>query len=424
MINVITNERTLRVFSVSDLSFSLKRTLEETFSHVRVKGELSGVKAHSSGHLYFSIKDEAAVLDAICWKGVVGTLPLKPQDGMEVILTGRITTYPGRSKYQITVSSLEASGEGTLLKLLEERKKKLAKEGIFDPQRKKKLPFLPNKIGVITSPTGAVIKDILHRLVDRMPTHVLLWPVAVQGQTAHEEITKAILGFNALPESKKPDVLIVARGGGSLEDLWAFNEEDVVRATAASSIPIISAVGHETDTTLIDYASDYRAPTPTAAAEKSVPVRADLLMILLNSTKRMVHGSQRCLNERALKLESLSRGIPSLAKLAEDYTQRVDDWADRLKGAYRTVVKQRDVQVSNIGKLLTSYSYQGVLKRGFTLVKNAKGQLVTHKAQAPSGSSIQIMFQDGTVKAVVDGKAVKPKKTKTSPPSSQPTFWD
>ncbi|HEY5597611.1 MAG TPA: exodeoxyribonuclease VII large subunit, partial [Kiloniellales bacterium] len=254
------------VFSVSEISQAIKRTLEGSFEWVRVRGEISGFKRAASGHMYFSLKDENAVIDAVCWRGSAGRLGLAPEDGMEVIAGGRITSYPGRSKYQIIVERLELAGEGALLKLLETRKRALAAEGLFDAARKRPLPYLPEVIGVVTSPTGAVIRDILHRLADRFPRHVLVWPVLVQGEGAAEQVAAAIRGFNALPAGgpvPRPDLLIVARGGGSLEDLWAFNEEIVVRAAAESAIPLISAVGHETDTTLIDFAADRRAPTPT-----------------------------------------------------------------------------------------------------------------------------------------------------------------
>ena len=283
-------------FSVSEISQAVKRTLEGTFERVRVRGEISGFKRAASGHLYMAMKDDAAVLDAVCWRGTAGRLSIQPEDGMEVIATGRLTSYPGRSKYQIVIDSLELAGEGALLKLLEDRRRKLAAEGLFDEGRKQALPFLPQVIGVVTSPTGAVIRDILHRLADRFPRHVLVWPVLVQGEGAAEQVAAAIRGFNALPPAGKvprPDLLIVARGGGSLEDLWAFNEEVVVRAAAESQIPLISAVGHETDTTLIDYAADRRAPTPTAAAEIAVPVRRELLIQTGELERRLLAAAGR-----------------------------------------------------------------------------------------------------------------------------------
>ncbi len=274
-------------FTVSELSAALKRTVEDSYGHVRVRGEISGFRGpHASGHCYFALKDDSAKIEAVIWKGVNGRMRFKPQEGLEVIATGKLTTYPGSSKYQIVIEALEPAGVGALMALLEERKKKLAAEGLFDEARKKALPWLPEVIGVITSPTGAVIRDILHRLEDRFPRRVLVWPVRVQGEDSAEQVSAAINGFNALPEGGKiprPDLLIVARGGGSLEDLWAFNEEIVVRAAAASKIPLISAVGHETDVTLIDFAADRRAPTPTAAAEMAVPVRAELFVEVAES---------------------------------------------------------------------------------------------------------------------------------------------
>ena len=299
-------------FSVSELSRALKRTVEDSYPYVRVRGELSGFKRAASGHLYMTLKDENAVLDAVCWRGTAGRLSIAPEDGLEVICTGKLTTYPGRSKYQIVVEQMEMAGEGALLKLLEDRRKKLAAEGLFDDARKRALPFLPDVIGVVTSPTGAVIRDILHRLSDRFPRHVLLWPVLVQGDGAADQVTAAIEGFNGIAAGgpmPRPDLIIVARGGGSLEDLWAFNEENVVRAAAASDIPLISAVGHETDTTLIDFASDRRAPTPTAAAEMAVPVRAELQAAVLDNERRMVAAMHRMVDDRRLRVDGLARGV-------------------------------------------------------------------------------------------------------------------
>src|SRR5215510_9093167 len=293
-------------FTVSEISQAVKRTLESNFERVRVRGEVSKPNYHGSGHLYFSLKDENAVIDACAWRATVGRLKLRLEHGMEVIVTGRVSSYPGSSKYQIVIDSVELAGEGALLKMLEDRRKRLAAEGLFDTARKKPLPVLPEVIGVITSPTGAVIRDILHRLADRFPRRVILWPVKVQGDDAAAQVVTAIRGFNALPAGgrvPRPDVLIVARGGGSLEDLMPFNDEEVVRAAAASAIPLISAVGHETDTTLIDFAADRRAPTPTAAAEMAVPVRAQLLEELLDHGRRLVR---------------------SLTRLAEEMTQRLD----------------------------------------------------------------------------------------------------
>src|SRR5436189_6049466 len=305
-------------YTVSELSLALKRSVEENFSHVRVRGEISGFKRHGSGHYYLVLKDADAALDAVCWRQTAIRLPIKPEDGMEVVCTGRLTTYPGRSKYQLVIDSIALAGIGALLKILEDRRQRLAAEGLFAAERKKKLPFLPQVIGIVTSPSGAVIRDILHRLADRFPRRVLVWPVAVQGEGAAAQIAAAIHGFNRLPQDgpvPRPDLLIVARGGGSLEDLMAFNEEIVVRAAATSAIPLISAVGHETDTTLIDHASDRRAPTPTAAAEMAVPVRLDLVADLAGKTARLSGGLARLFSERRLPLAGLSRGLPDPQEL-------------------------------------------------------------------------------------------------------------
>src|SRR5689334_5465389 len=314
--------------SVSELSGALKRTIENAFGQVRVRGEISGFKRHASGHCYFTLKDENACIDAVIWRTSAGALAFRPEDGAEVIATGRLTTYPGRSKYQIVVDRMELAGEGALLALLERRRKVLAAEGLFDASRKRKLPFLPRVIGVVTSPTGAVIRDILHRLEDRCPTQVILWPVPVQGEGAAQRIAAAIRGFPAL--EPRPDLLIVARGGGSIEDLWPFNEEEVVRAAAESPIPLISAVGHETDTTLIDHASDRRAPTPTAAAEMAVPVRSELLAEL----GELGHRAQHCLTRRTDRArERFDLTVcrwPEPRSIVQPISQRLDDAAERL----------------------------------------------------------------------------------------------
>lgn len=343
--------------SVSELSRALKRTVEDAYSYVRVRGEISGFKRAASGHMYMALKDQDAVLDGVCWRGSAGRLMVRPEDGLEIIATGRLTTYPGRSKYQIVIEQMELAGEGALLKLLEERRKRLAEEGLFDPDRKKPIPFLPEVIGVVTSPTGAVIRDILHRLADRFPRHVLLWPVLVQGDGAADQVTAAIKGFNAIAPGgpvPRPDVLIVARGGGSLEDLWSFNEENVVRAAAESDIPLISAVGHETDTTLIDHASDKRAPTPTAAAEMAVPVRAELMADLSGFTQRMIHAANRGLENRGRYLEGLARGLPQPKRLLETQEQRLDDLTERLSRAADTALGRRGEQLIALGARLRS----------------------------------------------------------------------
>jgi len=325
-------------FSVSDLAFSVKRTVEETYGRVRVRGELSRVSIPKSGHMYSSLKDEKAVIDAVCWKGVLGKLSIRPEEGIEVICTGKMTTYPGSSKYQLVIESMELAGEGALLKMLEDRKKKLAAEGLFAAERKQQLPFLPTRIGVVTSPTGAVIRDILHRLADRFPRHVLVWPVKVQGQGAAEEITEAINGFNALPDHQKPDILIVARGGGSLEDLMPFNEENVVRAVAASTIPVISAVGHETDTTLIDYVSDVRAPTPTGAAEMAVPVRMNLLAQITDNEQRLISGMSRMFKSYNQQIDTMTSKLGDPTRLLELKIQAADRASEKLNHSLQSLI--------------------------------------------------------------------------------------
>jgi len=315
-------------WTVSELSSALRRTVEDAYGYVRVRGEISGFKGQQpSGHAYFALKDEGARLDAVIWKSTFGRMRVKPEEGLEVIVTGRLTTYPGRSSYQIVIDRLEPAGIGALMKLLEERKKKLAAEGLFDEARKQLLPWLPEVIGVVTSPTGAVIRDILHRLQDRFPRRVLVWPVKVQGEGSAEQVAAAIRGFNALPEGGKtprPDLLIVARGGGSLEDLWSFNEEIVVRAAAESMIPLISAVGHETDITLIDFAADKRAPTPTAAAEMAVPVRSELLVEVAGLARRTMICWQRGQESRRNELRAAARALPGLSELLAIPRQRLD----------------------------------------------------------------------------------------------------
>ena len=436
------------VFSVGEISQAVKRSLESQFDHVRVRGEVSGFKRAASGHLYMSLKDENAVLDAVCWRGTAGRLGLKPEDGMEVIATGRITSYPGRSKYQIVIESLELAGEGALLKLLEDRKRKLAAEGLFDAERKRPLPYLPEVIGVVTSPTGAVIRDILHRLADRFPRHVLVWPVLVQGEGAAQQVAAAIEGFNALEaegEVPRPDLLIVARGGGSLEDLWAFNEEVVVRAAAASQIPLISAVGHETDTTLIDHASDRRAPTPTAAAEMAVPVKAEILAQVLDHERRLVAAAARSLEERRLQVEGLGRGLPDPRRILEEMTQRLDERGERLGLALEALLRARRSAVAELAarlphprqqlrlaqagfaplserlarlgprllepaaqelaalsRILESTSYQKVLQRGFAVVRGPEGVL-TRAAQVSPDLPLEIEFADDRIAARAAG---------------------
>jgi len=323
-------------FTVSEISNAVKRTIEGTFDHVRIRGEVGRVVHARSGHLYFDIKDDRSVLGCTAWKGQVAKLTVMPEEGMEIIATGRLTTFPGQSKYQMNVQDVAVAGEGALMAMLEKRKKKLAAEGIFDPERKQDIPFLPEVIGVVTSPTGAVIRDILHRLRDRFPRKVLIWPVAVQGERCAPEVTRAIDGFNAFTPGgalPRPDLIIVARGGGSIEDLWGFNEEIVACAAAGSDIPLISAVGHETDTTLIDFASDHRAPTPTAAAERAVPVRAELLARLEESEGRRISTMRAALNYRGEKLRDISRALPRREALLAHSQQRLDLASARLPNA-------------------------------------------------------------------------------------------
>ena len=324
-------------WTVSELSAALRRTVEDAYGYVRVRGEISGYRGpHSSGHAYFSLKDESARIDAVIWKNTFGRMRIRPEDGLEVIATGRLTTFPGRSTYQIVIDSLEPAGIGALMVLLEQRKRKLAAEGLFDEKRKQLLPYLPDIIGVVTSPTGAVIRDILHRLAERFPRRVLVWPVRVQGDGAAEEVAAAIRGFNELPEHgalPRPGLIIVARGGGSIEDLWAFNEEIVVRAAAASFIPLISAVGHETDTTLIDFAADRRAPTPTAAAEMAVPVKAELVGRIDSMARRLIACWSRGQEGRRTELRAAVRALPTADTLLALPRQRLDGVTDRLPRA-------------------------------------------------------------------------------------------
>ncbi len=440
-------------FSVSELSFALKRTVEETFGHVRVRGEITGFRGvHSSGHSYFALKDEGARLEAVIWKGVYGKLRFKPAEGLEVIATGKLTTYPGNSKYQIVIEQLEPAGVGALMALLEERKKKLAAEGLFAAERKRPLPHLPDVIGVVTSPTGAVIRDILHRLADRFPRHVLVWPVRVQGETAAAEVANAIAGFNKLQPGGKiprPDLLIVARGGGSIEDLWSFNEEVVVRAAAASAIPLIAAVGHETDVTLIDYAADRRAPTPTAAAEMAVPVRADCLAAVLDLARRLIRAEARLVEGARVGLAGTARGLPRLQDLIALPRQRFDHVGEGLTRALARAAEVKRARLSRVeaglstrlirfrvadgkarlgqlgarvgmaekrhladlarrleatGRLLDSYSYKGTLERGFAVVRAADGKPVRASAGHKKGEALDIEFaHDDRLGVVVDG---------------------
>ncbi len=397
-------------WTVSELSAALKRTVEDAYGYVRVRGEVSGFRGPApSGHCYFRLKDDRAVLEAVIWKGVFGRMRVKPEEGLDVVASGKLTTFAGSSKYQIVIDTLEPAGVGALMKLLEERKKKLAAEGLFDEARKQLLPFLPEVIGVVTSPTGAVIRDILHRLQDRFPRRVLVWPVRVQGETSAAEVAAAIEGFNALPERgpiPRPDLIIVARGGGSLEDLWSFNEEIVVRAAAASMLPLISAVGHETDITLIDFASDKRAPTPTAAAELAVPVRADLLTQLAGLEARKRSSWQRSVEQRRKELGLLSRALPKDILAAP--RQQLDSLAERLPRALRANAQIHQTQYSRVAgrlapQLLSNQverrreRYEGLNRRLQTsLVANAQA----HRARIARYRDRVTAFGDRARRAV------------------------
>lgn len=370
--------------TVSELSSALKRTIETAYDHVRVRGELGRVTIARSGHMYADLKDDKAVLNTIMWKGQVSRLPFRPEEGLEVIATGRMSTYPGRSNYQLIADDLRPAGVGALMALLEERKKKLAAEGLFDQQHKKPLPFLPSTVGVVTSPTGAVIRDILHRIRDRFPVRVILWPALVQGDTAAPQITAAIRGFNAMTGADRPDVLIVGRGGGSIEDLWPFNEEDVVRAAFESEIPLISAVGHETDTTLIDYVSDARAPTPTGAAEIAVPVRSDLQLQIGDQEQRLKRALVRYIKRGHDRIEA-SR-LPPPNRLLESKRQRFDTIGDRLPVAVRTLVERRRAKLETASAGLISPK-QIVLSKAATL-ENLSNRLGSGLAKAAAKKRI------------------------------------
>src|SRR5215203_2763827 len=360
-------------WTVSELAGALKRTLEDSFGHVRLRGEISSFRGrHSSGHCYFCLKDENARVEAVIWKSAFNRLKFKPEEGLEVIATGRITTFPGKSTYQIVVENLEPAGVGALMALLEERKRKLAAEGLFEAGRKRRLPFLPATIGVVTSPTGSVIRDILHRLSDRFPRRVLVWPVRVQGETCAAEVAAAIRGFNALPVGgpvPRPDVLIVARGGGSLEDLWGFNEEIVVRAAAESAIPLVSAIGHETDTTLIDHAADRRAPTPTGAAEMVVPVRADLLRNVSELGGRQRACMLKGLEHRRTALRSAARALPGPDALLGPQRQRLDLATARLKPALARLARLDETKLAALAQGLARHSPVALLREAAARLK-------------------------------------------------------
>ena len=424
--------------TVSELSGALKRTVENAFGQVRVRGEISGFKRHSSGHCYFSLKDDSACIDAVIWRTSASLLAFKPEDGAEVIATGKLTTYPGRSKYQVVIDRLELAGEGALMALLERRRKALAAEGLFDSERKRALPFLPQVIGVVTSPTGAVIRDILHRLEDRCPTRVIVWPVPVQGEGASAKIAAAIRGFGGVGGAgpvPRPDLLIVARGGGSIEDLWAFNEEEVVRAAAESPIPLISAVGHETDTTLIDHAADIRAPTPTAAAEIAVPVRAELFALLRELGTR----SANCLSNRAdrarERLELTACRWPRAEALLAPLNQSVDELGGRLPRALaaragharadlnavaprlrRELLSNRiersAERLQSLWKMAELAHPERPLERGFARVTARSGKTISRASDALAEALLTLRFRDGEVEAVAQGSEARPAPAK------------
>ncbi len=365
--------------TVSELANALKRTVEDRFGLVRVRGEISNYRGpHASGHVYFCLKDQNARLDAVIWKGTFLRLKAKPEEGLEVVVTGKITTFPGKSSYQIVIEALEPAGVGALMALLDERRKRLMAEGLFAAERKRPLPFVPRVIGVVTSPTGAVIRDILHRLSDRFPRRVLVWPVRVQGETCAAEVAAAIAGFNALPLNgpiPRPDVLIVARGGGSLEDLWGFNEEIVVRAAAASLIPLIAAIGHETDVTLIDHAADLRAPTPTGAAEKAVPVRAELIEQTATLARRLFGAERRLLDHEKTHLLGLARVLPGPEQVLADPRQRLDRAGERLRAGLRRGADARRLRLSHAAQVLARHSPQAELARAAERLKGLSARL-------------------------------------------------
>jgi len=372
-------------WTVSELSAAVKRSIEDAYGFVRVRGEISGFRgAHSSGHCYFSLKDENAKIEAVIWKGAFARMRIKPEEGLEVIVSGRLTTYPGQSKYQIVVETLEPAGLGALMALLDERKKKLTAEGLFDAARKQLLPFLPEVIGVVTSPTGAVIRDILHRLEDRFPRHVLVWPVKVQGEGSAEQVAAAIRGFNALPPGgriPRPDLLIVARGGGSLEDLWSFNEEIVVRAVASSTIPLISAVGHETDITLIDFVADKRAPTPTAAAEMAVPVRSELFVEVEGLARRAMICWQRGQESRRNELRAAARALPGLSELLAIPRQRLDHLGSALPRGLKANTHAHFRRFASSRARLTVGVLRGQVAHARQRL-TASGERITHSARS------------------------------------------
>ncbi len=452
-----------QAYSVSELAFALKRTIEDAYGFVRLRGEISKVTRHASGHIYLTLKDERASIDGVVWKGSVRGLGVPPQTGLEVVVTGRITTYPARSSYQMVIETMAPAGVGALLAQLEKLKAKLQAEGLFEPERKRHLPAMPGVIGVITSQTGAVIRDILHRIADRWPAHVIVWPVVVQGADAAAQVAAAIRGFNGVGDGHRlprPDLLIVARGGGSVEDLWPFNDEALARAVAAGAIPLISAVGHETDTTLIDFVSDRRAPTPTAAAEMATPVLAELKAVVLGFEQRMARCTHHALEVRRTRLSAAARGLPKPQDVIGLASQRFDIAAGRLGAALErnAAAHERDLvrissrlspglldrprvlktaRVAELGvrlkaaadrrlvqlterldrtdQLRRSFDPDGPLVRGFARVHRADGALVRSAAALTAGEGVRLVFADGGRGAVVDGTAAPPAKRAPKP---------
>ena len=434
--------------TVTELAQRLKATVESQFDFVRIRAEISRPTRAASGHLYFTLKDDRNTLDGVCWKTVAGSLAVQPEEGLEVVVTGKLTIYGGRSKYQIVVQTMEMAGEGAMLRQLEERRRRLAAEGLFDAERKQPIPPMPSVIGVVTSPTGAVIRDILHRLTDRFGVRVLVWGTLVQGQGATVQVARAIEGFDSMPEDgalPRPDLLIVARGGGSLEDLWAFNEEEVVRAAAACSIPLISAIGHETDTTLIDFAADQRAPTPTAAAEMAVPVRADLMSRVADIESRLQLAVSQRLDRATQLLRAAERGLLNPAEMVERRAQSVDlavaglerglqsrlsraalrvtDLGARLRPPERRLAEvgaeltglgsrldqqidiqldRRRVAMDSAARLLEANSFERVLERGFALVTTPEGLPIKRAAEAAEGAEVTVRFADAARRARLD----------------------
>ncbi|WP_375633883.1 MULTISPECIES: exodeoxyribonuclease VII large subunit [unclassified Bartonella] len=460
-------------FTVSEIAGALKRVVEEKFGYVRVLGEISGYRGtHASGHAYFALKDDKARLEAVIWRGVMEKLKFPPEEGMEVVAVGKLTTYPGSSKYQIVIEALEPTGVGALMTLLENRKKKFLEEGLFDEEKKKPLPYMPRILGVVTSPTGAVIRDIIHRISDRFPLHILVWPVRVQGETSGREVAVAVEGFNALGPGgliPKPDLIIVARGGGGLEDLWGFNDEAVVRAVYESSLPVISAVGHETDWTLIDYVADWRAPTPTAAAERAVPVKLDLEVLVASLDARLRKGLARYLDFYRQKLRATLRALPTADQLfalprrgldetssrlqralcvsydkkrfsfhalgvrfsprllnSEKAQRNTKEYTARLQRAFvRSVEKQR-AGLEVVSRLLRSTSYQNILERGFVLALGKDHKPIKRLVQFPETGQINLRFFDGDISVAtqepISAKRSKHKQIK-SPSDDQGTLF-